>query len=271
MPRPFASPLRLTDDDRQGVASLARAHATPHALAWRSRRMVRGAAPEAPTHRRVAAALPCHRQPVSLWRPRSLEPGRAGGHDAPRPGRPRRLSPRGAPRGPVTRDAYAGRPPPPRNAREPGGPGGSAPRPCPSPGAEPLAPLAGARRRRSHTASVCRLVAEPCSGVCRQGARPLPPLCERPALLPAGTPGPRCRRENGSAAAPAPRSHTAGPPRQTRHTCAGVSPPWGAGLDGLLGGAAWPGAGASGPAPHPGGLGGAAGRRPLATPRPGPR
>ena len=119
MPMPFASPRRLTDDERQGLASLARAQSTPHALAFRCRLILRVAAPEAPTHRRVAAAMPCHRQTVSLWRTRYLEHGLAGLQDAPRPGRPRRFSPLGAHGCPVTRDAYAGRPPPPRDALEP--------------------------------------------------------------------------------------------------------------------------------------------------------
>ena len=119
MPMPFASPRRLTDNEHQGLESLARAHATPQALAFRGRLILRVAAPEAPTNRRVAADMHCHRQTVSLWRSRYLEHGLAGLQDAPRPGRPRRFSPRGAHRCPVTRDEYAGRPPPPSDALEP--------------------------------------------------------------------------------------------------------------------------------------------------------
>ena len=119
MPMPFASPLRLTDDARQNLDSLARAHSTPQALAFRCRLILRVAAPEAPTNLRVAADMHCHRQTVSLWRTRYLEHGLAGLQDAPRPGRPRRFSPLGAHRGRVTRDAYAGRPPSPSDAREP--------------------------------------------------------------------------------------------------------------------------------------------------------
>ena len=120
MPMPFASPLRLTDDERQGLQSLARAHSTPQALAFRCRLILRVAAPEAPTNRRVAADLHCHRQTVSLWRTRYLEHGLAGLQDAPRPGRPRRFAPLGARRYPVARDEYPGRPPPPSDALEPG-------------------------------------------------------------------------------------------------------------------------------------------------------
>lgn len=119
MPRPFVSPLRLPDDERQGLEVLARAHSTPQALAFRCRLILRAAAPEAPTNLRVAADMPCHRQTVSLWRTRYLQHGLAGLQDAPRPGRPRRFSPLGAHRCPVTRDEYASRPPPPRNALEP--------------------------------------------------------------------------------------------------------------------------------------------------------
>jgi hypothetical protein len=93
MPVPFACPVRLTDDERQRLASLARAHSTPQALAFRCRRILRTAAPAAPPHRRVAADMHGHRQTVCLWRPRSLAHGRAGLHEAPRPGRPRRFSP----------------------------------------------------------------------------------------------------------------------------------------------------------------------------------
>ena len=86
MPMPFASPLRLTDEERQGLASLARAHSTPQALAFRCRLILRVATPEAPTNLRVAADMHCHRQTVSLWRTRYLEHGLAGLQDVPGPG-----------------------------------------------------------------------------------------------------------------------------------------------------------------------------------------
>jgi hypothetical protein len=37
MPVPFACPVRLTDDERQRLESLARAHSTPQALAFPER------------------------------------------------------------------------------------------------------------------------------------------------------------------------------------------------------------------------------------------
>jgi winged helix-turn helix protein len=119
MPVPFACPLRLTDDERQSLESLVRAHSTPQAFAFRCRLILRAAAPEAPPNLRGAADMHCHRQTVRLWRTRYLTHGRAGLQEAPRPGRPRRFSPLGAHRCPVTRDEYAGRPPPPSDALEP--------------------------------------------------------------------------------------------------------------------------------------------------------
>jgi hypothetical protein len=93
MPMPFASAVRLTDDERQRLESLARAHSTPQALAFRCRLILHVAAPDAPPNLRVAADMRCHRQTVCLWRTRYLEHGLAGLQDAPRPDRPRRFSP----------------------------------------------------------------------------------------------------------------------------------------------------------------------------------
>ncbi len=118
MPVPFACPLRLTDDERQSLESLARAHSTPQALAFRCRLILRVAAPDAPPNLRVAADMHCHRQTVRLWRTRYREHGLAGLQDAPRPGRPRRFSPLGAPRCPVARDEYPGRPSQPSDPME---------------------------------------------------------------------------------------------------------------------------------------------------------
>ena len=93
MPMPFSFAVRLTDDDRQHLESLARAHSTPQALAFRCRLILRAAAPDAPPNLRGAADMHCHRQTVCLWRTRYLEHGLSGLQDAPRPGRPRRFSP----------------------------------------------------------------------------------------------------------------------------------------------------------------------------------
>src|SRR6266436_8454221 len=62
-----------------------------------SDRLLRTAAPDTPPHLRVATDMHGHRQTVRLWRTRYLQHGLAGLQEAPRPGRPRRLSPLGAP------------------------------------------------------------------------------------------------------------------------------------------------------------------------------
>jgi len=93
MPMPLTCPVRLTDDERQRLESLARAHSTPQALAFRCHLIFRPAPPDTPPNLRGAAAMPCHRQTVGLWRTRYLAHGLAGLQDASRPGRPRRFSP----------------------------------------------------------------------------------------------------------------------------------------------------------------------------------
>ena len=94
MPVPYAPPVTLTDADRAQLEGLARAHSTPQALAFRCRLSLRTAAPDHPSNLRVAAEMPCDRHTVRLWRTRSLAQGLCGLQDAPRPGRPRRFSPR---------------------------------------------------------------------------------------------------------------------------------------------------------------------------------
>jgi len=46
MPVPYAPPVRLVDEERTQLESLVRAHATPQALAFRCRLILRAAAPE---------------------------------------------------------------------------------------------------------------------------------------------------------------------------------------------------------------------------------
>ena len=97
MPLPFALPLDLADDQAHQLQSLARAHSTPQALAFRCRLILRAAAPDRPANGRVAQEFGCHRHTVALWRTRFREHGLEGLQDAPRPGRPRRVSPRRTP------------------------------------------------------------------------------------------------------------------------------------------------------------------------------
>ena len=94
MPVPYAPPVTLADEARTQLESLARAHSTPQALAFRCRLILRAAAPDQPPNRRIAAEVHCVRQTVRLGRTGLLALGRAGGLEAPRPGRPRRFSPR---------------------------------------------------------------------------------------------------------------------------------------------------------------------------------
>lgn len=93
MPVPYAPPITLAAEDQALLESLTRAHATPQALAFRCRLILRVAAPDRPSNLRLAAEMRCDRHTVRLWRTRYLVHGLAGLQDAPRPGRPRRFSP----------------------------------------------------------------------------------------------------------------------------------------------------------------------------------
>ena len=93
MPVPYAPPVTLAAGDQTLLKSLTRAHATPQALAFRCRLILRAAAPDRPSNLRLAAEMGCDRHTARLWRTRYLAHGLAGLQDAPRPGRPRRFSP----------------------------------------------------------------------------------------------------------------------------------------------------------------------------------
>jgi hypothetical protein len=93
MPVPYAPPVTLAAQDQTQLELLTRAHATPQALAFRCRLILRAAAPARPSNLRLAVEMRCDRHTVRLWRTRYLAHGLAGLQDAPRPGRPRRFSP----------------------------------------------------------------------------------------------------------------------------------------------------------------------------------
>jgi hypothetical protein len=93
MPVPLARPVSLTPDEHTRLEWLVRAHSTPQALALRCRLILRSAAPDRPSHLQVATEMACERQTVGRWRQRYLTHGLSGLQDAPRSGRPRRLSP----------------------------------------------------------------------------------------------------------------------------------------------------------------------------------
>ena len=94
MPRPFGSPLRLSDQLRQQLHILVRAHSTPQALVFRCRIVLRAADDDRPSNQQIAAELGCDRHTVGLWRERFAGTSLAGLQDAPRSGRPRSVSPR---------------------------------------------------------------------------------------------------------------------------------------------------------------------------------
>jgi transposase len=94
MPLPIASPVTLAAEDRRRLEALVRAASTPQALALRCRLILRAAAADHPTNGRIATEMDCDRHTVGLWRSRFVAHGLPGLQDAPRSGRPPRVSPR---------------------------------------------------------------------------------------------------------------------------------------------------------------------------------
>jgi Homeodomain-like domain len=93
MPIPIACPISLAPEEHARLESLVRAHSTPQAFALRCRLILRVAAPDHPSNLQVATELACERHTVGRWRQRYLADGLNGLQDAPRSGRPRRVSP----------------------------------------------------------------------------------------------------------------------------------------------------------------------------------
>jgi transposase len=87
----------LTDLEEIHLRRLVRAHATPQALAFRARVVLRCAAADRPRNDHVAAELGCDADTVSKWRRRFRAQRVAGLEDRPRPGRPPAFSPAGSP------------------------------------------------------------------------------------------------------------------------------------------------------------------------------
>ncbi len=96
MPVPLAPRVTLADDEQSRLAAIVRAHSTPQAFAFRCQLILRAAAPDRPSNLQIAQELHCNRHTVGRWRSRYLVHGLSGLQDAPRPGRPRRFSPRSA-------------------------------------------------------------------------------------------------------------------------------------------------------------------------------
>src|SRR4029453_11396324 len=93
MPVPIACPVSLAPEEHTRLESLVRAHSTPQAFAFRCRLILRTAAPDRPSNLQVATEMGCERHTVGRWRQRYLAHGLNGLQDAPRSGRPQRVSP----------------------------------------------------------------------------------------------------------------------------------------------------------------------------------
>ena len=93
MPRPFASTVVLSTEQRGTLDALVRARSTPQAMVFRCRIVLIAAQPEQSTNQQVADALDCDRHTVGQWRERYVVHGLTGLQDAPRSGRPRSFSP----------------------------------------------------------------------------------------------------------------------------------------------------------------------------------
>jgi len=96
MPRPYASAVELQLEQRSNLEALLRAGSTPQGLVFRCRIVLRAAAADNPSNQEIAAEFHCNRHTVGRWRERFLAKGLEGLQDAPRSGRPRSFSPRGA-------------------------------------------------------------------------------------------------------------------------------------------------------------------------------
>ena len=94
MPTPFAPRIILSPNAHMDLHTLARAHSTPQALAFRARIILRAADADTPTNVHIGRYLGCSHRTVGKWRRRYHAFGLAGLHDAPRSGRPRTVTPR---------------------------------------------------------------------------------------------------------------------------------------------------------------------------------
>jgi transposase len=96
VPLPFAAEVVLTNEQRQSLERIERAGSTPQSLVFRARIVLRAAEPDRPPNLQIAAEFGCSRHTVAMWRDRFLEQGLPGLQDAPRSGRPPRVSPLGS-------------------------------------------------------------------------------------------------------------------------------------------------------------------------------
>jgi transposase len=92
MPRRSPYKIRLSDDQRAWLESLARKYTSPYRDVVRARIVLYAA--DGLANDAIAARLDTPRQIVSKWRKRFSEEGVAGLEELPRGGRPARFSPR---------------------------------------------------------------------------------------------------------------------------------------------------------------------------------
>jgi hypothetical protein len=102
MPTPHALALSLSDEQRESLLRLVRAHSSPQALVLRARIVLRAADEDKPTNLRIAQELGCDNDTVACWRKRFAKDGIGGLLDRPRSGRPPVFSPPATPPRPRT-------------------------------------------------------------------------------------------------------------------------------------------------------------------------
>ena len=93
MPTPIAPRIILAQNAQVELQTLARAHTTPQALAFRAHIILRAAAADQPTNLQIGRELGCSNLTVGKWRRRYLALGFPGLQDALRSGRPRAIAP----------------------------------------------------------------------------------------------------------------------------------------------------------------------------------
>jgi transposase len=94
MPRRSPYVIRLSDQERAVLESLARSYTLPYWQVTRAQMVLMAA--EGMRNDQIAAQLRCCREVVSQWRKRFFEQRLAGLEDRPRRGRPPAFPPTGA-------------------------------------------------------------------------------------------------------------------------------------------------------------------------------
>ena len=93
MPTPIAPRIILSQNTRENLHTLIRAHSTPQALALRARLVLRAADFDRPTTLHISRELSCDNRTAGKWRRRYLDLGLSGLQEAIRAGRPKVSAP----------------------------------------------------------------------------------------------------------------------------------------------------------------------------------